>query len=572
MTLHSLNKYFSQIPIFKVWLAFYTVVLSLSWLLPGHYMPWTGFQGDAWIAVILLLGASFLLVKLKSDLDWNYTTILIGALALMPMIQYSIGLLAFAGQAWISTLYIFGFLFALLMAERCEKSYPELIPNILLIAISIAAVLSVLLQFQTWFEILETGIFDIWSMGLIDNRPYANFGQPNLLATFLIWGCIAIAWAYLLNWLNATLALVLICFLLLGVSLTESRTAWIGISFLLCCTWFWRKLWPSTKIVWAVSALFLFFWTCPFLLKSIREALLLDVTGRLSRTVTDGNMRLDAWTLFMYAAFEQPWFGYGWSEVFPAQISLAAKFPSFESAFGHSHNLFLDLILWVGLPIGICVSLYIVWLMISYFRAVKNAKEALLVMLLSIVGIHALLEFPLHYAYFLLPTGLVMGVVHARFNVKTVYKSNRRSLSALYLVIALLLGLTIRDYFIVENGFRVVRFEKARIGTAAVSLPPDVILLTQLRERIVLMRYEVNAGMGEAELDWLLKVVSLQPSGAPAYIAAKALALNNRPNEAQKWLEVACKISKPKFCELIKKAWAEESSINLSMANISLSN
>ena len=119
----------------------------------------------------------------------------------------------------------------------------------------------------------------------------------------------------------------------------------------------------------------------------------------------------------------------------------------------------------------------------------RDAECAVLMLFLVAVGIHAMLELPLHYAYMLLPTGLVMGVFNTRHPGKTIVSTGRWALVAMWLASAVLLGLIVRDYFRVEASYQVLRFEWARIKTRPEG-PPDVTLLTQWREFVRYARFE----------------------------------------------------------------------------------
>ncbi len=450
----------------------------------------------------------------------------------------------------------------MLIWQRWEKACPDQLLGLLLWAIGIAAVGSVTLQLQTWLGLIDTGMFDIWSMGLSGNRPYANLGQPNQLATLLLLGLLASAWAYTSHKIRGPVALLLAAFLLIGIALTQSRTAWLGLTFFLLATWVWQRHWSNKRTPWAVSALFALFCLYPLLLRALTDALLLGTETSYFRGQIQGELRLPAWRMFSHAVLERPWFGWGWTEVGHAQLAVATEFPALFPTFGHSHNLFLDLLLWLGLPLGVLVSACLVWWFVGYARKVTNASEAILVMFLGAVGIHAMLEFPLHYAYFLLPTGLVMGVLNQRLLKQPMFTTPRWTLLALWLMGALLLTGIIRDYFKIESSFQDARFELARIGSLPQGQPPDVLLLTQLRERINYMRYEVKPGMTPEELDWLQKVVKAYPGGGAAYKAARALALNHKPAEAQQWLKKICKISSPDECALIQRVWNKDGQDN----------
>ncbi len=546
-------------PITSFWLGLWACALSCAWLLPNHYPPWAAFHADAWSAIVLALASAAVILCSKAPTQWHGSAVLVAVLACVPWLQYSVGLISFAGQAWITTAYLLGLLLALLTGQQWERICPDQLADGLFWAVGLASIVSVNLQLQTWLGLMDTGIFDLWSMGLSGGRPYANLGQPNQLATLLLWGLLACAWGFINQKIRASIALLMACFLLLGIALTQSRTAWLGLTLLVVATWAWRRRWHSKWMPWSVTALFIFFWVCPLLLRELADVLLLGSENSFIRGQLQGELRLPAWRLFSKAALNHPWFGYGWSEVGHAQLAMASYFPALHVTFGHSHNLFLDLVLWLGLPIGIFVSVALVWWFSSYIRAVSHAKDVILVMFLGVIGIHAMLELPLHYAYFLLPTGMVMGVLNSRVGGPPIWSTPRWTLIGLWFAAAILFSVLVRDYFRVESSFQTLRFELARIGTLPTGRSPDVVLLTQLRDRIRLMRYEVKPGMSPEELAWLLQVVNAYPGSGVLYKAATALALNGRPEESRQWLKRICKISSVEECDLIRRAWAQDS-------------
>ncbi|HVR53931.1 MAG TPA: Wzy polymerase domain-containing protein [Pseudorhodoferax sp.] len=475
----------------------------------------------------------------------------------------------FLGQGIIVSAYLLGLLLAALTGSRWEQGYPDQVMNGLFIAIGIAAIFSVNLQLQTWLNLIDTGIFDIWSMGLSGARPYANLGQPNQLATLLLWGVLAAAWALTQKEIGVWVAVCMSAFLLTGIALTQSRTAWLGLLFLVACSWGWRALWRSRWVPWAISGLFIYFCICYFSIHSIGFFLGIGQEGDPFRGGFSGDLRFPAWKMLMGAALERPWFGYGWTEIGRAQFEVAESFPVLFPVFAHSHNLFLDLVLWLGIPLGLAISVSLMAWYVMRLHLVACAKDAILVMFLGVVGIHAMLEFPLHYGYFLFPAAVAMGVLNHRLPGGRKWTTLRWPLILGWVVAAVLLSGIIRDYFRVESSLREVRFEVARIGTLPIGKPPEVLMLTQLRENIVFMRYEVKEGMGIDELAWLKSIVISYPSGGRIYKVAKALALNGQSAEAVSWLRKICRISSPTECALIQRAWLKESRENALMASVS---
>ena len=131
--------------------------LALSWLLPVAIQPWTTFAADVWVAIITLIAAAALLWGTRARIGWHSISCWVAALVLLPWLQYAFGLLPFAGQAWMSSLYLLGFLLALLVGAAWEKAAPLQLANALLLAIGVAAIGSVGLQLYAWTGVAESG-------------------------------------------------------------------------------------------------------------------------------------------------------------------------------------------------------------------------------------------------------------------------------------------------------------------------------------------------------------------------------------------------------------------------------
>ena len=548
------------------WLVGWAIALAIAWLLPNHYPPWSTFHMDAWMAFVLLLAAAAVIVRSTVPQVWHGISVLAVFLITVSAFQYGAGLILSPGTAWISSAYLIGFLCALLTGARWESASPSQLADGLFLAIGIATVVSVGLQLHQW---LGLNLLDIWSMGDGFDRPFANFGQPNNLGTFLLWGLLAAAWGVIGKRLSGWSALFFAAYLLFGLALTQSRTAWLAVALLIAASWVWRRLWPDRRWPWVVTGLGLYFAVCVMSLGDLNHLLGLTLSTDVGDIVRiSSEQRPAVWALFLDAALQRPWLGYGWNQVALAQLTASIDHPALHTVFSHSHNLFLDLVLWCGIPFGLFVSLYLIRWFWLRLRAVRCAEDAVLMLFLLVVGNHAMLELPLHHAYFLLPTGLVMGALHVRLQVRPILATGRWSYVGIWLVSALLLGFLIRDYSRVETSYQALRFEWARIKYQTRGTPPEVLLLTQWRDFIALARFEPPSHMTVQELDWLRKVNSTTPSTGGFHKLAAALAMNKQPIEAQLWLRRACKIVSPTQCEALRSAWAQQSMGNPDIAAV----
>jgi len=553
-------------PMTPFWLVGWAIALAIAWLLPNHYPPWSTFHMDAWMAFVLLLAAAAVIVRSTVPQVWHGISVLAVFLITVSAFQYGAGLILSPGTAWISSAYLIGFLCALLTGARWESASPSQLADGLFLAIGIATVVSVGLQLHQW---LGLNLLDIWSMGDGFGRPFANFGQPNNLGTFLLWGLLAAAWGVIGKRLSGWSALFFAAYLLFGLALTQSRTAWLAVALLIAASWVWRRLWPDRRWPWVVTGLGLYFAVCVMSLGDLNHLLGLTLSTDVGDIVRiSSEQRPAVWALFLDAALQRPWLGYGWNQVALAQLTASIDHPALHTVFSHSHNLFLDLVLWCGIPFGLFVSLYLIRWFWLRLRAVRCAADAVLMLVLVVVGNHAMLELPLHHAYFLLPTGLVMGALQIRLQVRPILAAGRWSSVSIWLVSALLLGFLIRDYSRVETSYQALRFEWARIKYQTRGTPPEVLLLTQWRDFIALARFEPPGHMTVQELDWLRKVNSTTPSTGGFHKLAAALAMNKQPTEAQLWLRRACKIVSATQCEALRSAWAQQSLSNPDIAAV----
>jgi len=543
----------------------WALLLQLAWLLPNHYPPWTSFHQDAWSASVLLVGAGVILWLRPASTPVYGIVLLAGLVALVPGLQFAAGLIRSAGNAWVSTAYLLGFTLAILVGARWERVRAGHLADYLFMAIFVAAIISVALQFNQW---LGMDRFDMWAMGGWYGRPYANFGQPNQLATFLLWGVLALGWAYVRGLVRGWIAFAAALYLLFGVALTASRAAWVGLVLIVALSWYWRGLWLDRRAPWVVTVLGLYFVVCVMSTTWLSVELVGATTAYTSEVARkSGEARPAIWAMFIDAATRQPWFGHGINQVGQAQLEVALDHRPMHIYFAHAHNLFLDLIVWLGIPWGLAISAWLVWWGWRRFRAVANAENALLVLFLLVVANHAMLELPLHYAYFLLPVGMVIGMVEARLGARTIFSLGRPALAGLWLAATLMLSLIVHDYLRVEAAFRVLRFEWANIKTMSAE-PPDVLLLEQWADFIRLVRFEPRPGMSERELHWVQDVASANAYPGLYQKLGAALAFNDRPEEAAMWLRRMCQVRPLPQCAATQQLWLVQAQQAASLAAV----
>jgi hypothetical protein len=141
--------------------------------------------------------------------------------------------------------------------------------------------------------------------------------------------------------------------------------------------------------------------------------------ARLSHGGDLSSSRFAIWSDTLEMIRGEPWMGVGYGE-FNIAWTLT-EFPDRPVAFfDHTHNLPLQLLVELGIPFG---SLVIVLLFVALVRAGCRAwacegdaglarRAAFMIVLM--IALHSMLEYPLWYAYFLLPTAFAWGFALSR--------------------------------------------------------------------------------------------------------------------------------------------------------------
>lgn len=539
------------------WLSSWSFGLGLGWLLPNHYPPWVAFHFDAWIAAWILLAAAVVVWQSGSRVRIHRLALVCGCMVCIPFAQYFFGLLGFAGQAWIGTAYLLGLFLSVVLGAHWESLRPNQALDGLFLAIGFASIISVGLALYQWFG-LSVDVLELWIMGTPSSRVFANFIQPNQLATFLLWGLLACAWGIVRKQIALSTGIFMGLYLLVGVALTQSRTAFVAVAGMTVAAFLWRRLWSNRMVLPAVFALAAFYFVCALTLPSISESFMIESgTGLVARS--GGELRLPAYKTFIDAAIHAPIWGYGWSQTAVAQMAVAEQNAGLGGIFNQSHNLFLDLVLWCGIGLGGLISLLLVVWFLQKVRRVADAQTALMVMLIGVVGWHAMLELPLHYAYFLLPTGLVVGIVNSRLGEPVVLEIRRWQLASVLLMAAVLLAVITRDYLLIEGNFYALRFERARIATKPKEQMSPVLLLNHMNEFIRMARTPPREGMSADELAWMHRVEQAYPSPSNMFALTLALGLNGKTNDAQKLISKIRNMTSQADYERMCLSWKNES-------------
>ncbi|WP_088280152.1 O-antigen ligase family protein [Ideonella sp. A 288] len=252
--------------------------------------------------------------------------------------------------------------------------------------------------------------------GLV-GRAVGNLRQPNHLCSLLLWSVIATVALLELRQLSLGVAVAVVVALVFAVELSASRTGAAGLALLALWGAFGRGLSRPTRalllatpLIYAASYGAMLAWGEWTNQAFGAEARLAAAAGGIDSP----NTRSRIWGNALALIAQQPWTGVGFGE-FNLAWSLT-PFPGRPTAFfDHTHNLPLQLAVELGLPLASLVLALLGATLILGWRRSRAAGGAIGVagmsawMMVLMIALHSQVEYPLWYAYFLLPAAFAGG-------------------------------------------------------------------------------------------------------------------------------------------------------------------
>lgn len=524
-----MNKHF-------YWFSTIAIVVTFSYLLPNHHGVWRTVYQDMAMFLGLLITVAWLGFNQKNIVSSiSFYSILL--LATVPWLQCGFGQIFFFGDALMASVYLVGFAFANLVGFNLVKVFG--LDRILAywgILIVFIALICVYIQFEQWL-LLANGSIWIADMPL-GGRPFANFAQPNSLATFLCLSLMASLYLFEKNRLGVLAGTVLALFLLFGIALTQSRTAWCFFLVFLI-VWVAKYNYINARLLRMVPFAYLtVFMLFLLILPKISNFLGVSVVSSAVQRASSGFERFEMWYQTLYAIAQRPFFGYGWNQVSVAQVSVTRDFPV-PIQFDSSHNIVLDLLIWNGIPLGLLIVGVSIWRLYNFIRTIKSIEIFIALAMLGVILTHAMLEYPLAYAFFLLPFGMLFGAVEATYSRVKTYQLNNLLLNFAIIGCIVLFVVTSIEYRKIEKSNELLQYELRNIGSLHSDVDtPNVILLTQLREYIRFLRTPPSKPMNSENIAWAKKVTYRYPITINLYRYAQILAYNHNQQLALEQLEI----------------------------------
>ena len=266
----------------------------------------------------------------------------------------------------------------------------------------------------------------------LPGRAVGNLRQPNHLSSLLLWSVIATVALVEMRRLSTQLAAALLTLFVFGIVLTASRTGVVSVVLLAVWGLADRRLAPRSRLLLLAAPLV---YAAAWGAMAQWAAAAQRSFGGVERIAEDmgqgvdySSSRFAIWSQTLSLLEDSPWLGVGYGE-FNYAWTLTA-FPNRPKAFfDHTHNLPLHLAVELGLPLAAAVMallLYALWRAARRAWAMPaaaptqapdeqpidaptGAAARASVLFVVMIGLHSLLEYPLWYAYFLLPAAWAWG-------------------------------------------------------------------------------------------------------------------------------------------------------------------
>jgi Virulence factor membrane-bound polymerase, C-terminal/Protein glycosylation ligase/O-Antigen ligase len=554
----------------KFWSFCTSLCLSVAWFIPNHYPPLHDFFNEAWIAIFIACLWLWAVTthKLKPKITLPFAALLLYGFALVPIAQWMAGLLPYSGQALLTSAYLLACALVLSLGFALPHQHQSDSINILWTAILTAALANAIVIF-----IQKTGLFpydDISFPGVLVFQIHAprstgNLGQANQMGTLLVWGLLSTWWFLRTRQIRFIWFFSASLILTLALVCTQSRTAFLNI-FVVGLIGFMLQAYAhfepecglavNDKSTILVPVLWLLMIGAGYAILHVFEQWF-GLNTELRTEVMVDAVRSIIYPRFFSAALDSFWFGYGWSHLAKVQMDFPLDGIELGVYFLHSHSIFLDLILWLGVPTGLCAISLLLFGLLWLFSSVRTVEHFILVAIPLVLFVHSAVEFPHMYAYFLLPVAWLIGIFSSQLGSGKDWHASVRLyfLNGLASVLIFVLVACIWDQHNISRELMLIRLKSAKIMTSEIAQIDSAIILNQFEDRLRFQYMPPARGTSEQQLNWMRSAVIGYPVPITHYNLIGHLALNGHEIEAQMWMKRFNNITTQLVAQEFAKRW-----------------
>lgn len=396
----------------------FSLFFIFSLLNNEHYFPWTTFDSEVYIFYAII--CTFMIFFLKSSKkikisNFSFFLIFLLFVSLFQYYCYDFK------QNYISfNLYFFLLVFSSLIINNILIENDNII-KFLLFSVFVSSVITSLItviQFFNW------GYLSGYIAENHSNRYSGNLGQPNHMGTLMLMGFYASLYVY--KKYQCSVVLFLLPLIVFAMVLTQSRTIWVFfiISILvLVLKWnFFNKKIRDIIIL------------LPIFYVSINQLLKLFTNSGVDagQRIQVDSARVKLWYDFFRILPDFNIFGGGFENIGRDHFLYGL---SFNHNIISYHNIVMDMYAIYGL-FGLMFCGYIFIKLINILFRIQDESHIIIYMIVVAILNHAMFEFPLYYAYFLLPLIVILNYFDTLYKNGSYFdiKLNKNFLSFIFLV------------------------------------------------------------------------------------------------------------------------------------------
>lgn len=333
--------------------------------------------------------------QIAADYERSLVIGVAALLALPWLSSYNFGPSGNAVQwflAWVTALACTQLFFFKRISKRAFE-------NSVVLAWIVAAVSSAVMALIQYFD--ATSLLGGWVQWSEPGQAYANLRQRNQLATLLNIGLTALLWRLKQpsGFSKTEQILMVSCAAIVGsaCAATGSRTGLVQFVLLAVVAevvGYPRRIMGVAVVAYLSSATFL-----PLFIGI--DSFSSGILSRLAENNTACTSRLTLWSNVLHLISQKPWFGWGWGELDYAHFVTLYPGERFCDILDNAHNLPLHLAVELGVPMATlaCGTLsWLVWRAKPW--AERHPTRQLAWAVLTLIGLHSLLEYPLWYGPF----------------------------------------------------------------------------------------------------------------------------------------------------------------------------
>jgi O-antigen ligase len=276
------------------------------------------------------------------------------------------------------------------------------------------------------------------ALSAIPGRATGNLRQPNHLSSLLLWSIVAVVWLGEVEQSYRNVAAAATVVFIYVIVLSASRTGALGMLTLAAWGLLDRRLSRRARALLIVAPIV--YGACWWGM-TVWASTSHHVFGGQTRFGGSGDIsssRFGIWSNTLSLIKAHPWFGVGFGE-FNFAWTLT-PFPGRPVAFfDHTHNIVLNFAVEMGVPLAVLVvglTVFALWRALGNAladgreaagaatpRGVRFQRAAFVIVIM--VGVHSMLEYPLWYAYFMLPTAFAFGLCLERADPTDIARAAR---------------------------------------------------------------------------------------------------------------------------------------------------